>query len=179
MVKRLRKIIEPGGRAGRVGLRISFSRCSSPKGTGATSNFSPVHFALRTGRVCRGRNAQSEIRVAPRFWRSLHHKPNAPRSFAQVEYCYVKSGEAGLVNLRLMKRCRKRGRSPCFERFVSECRRTEGWNGRRECDTVRNLWLHPEVFGKPRTRLAESVANCRAQTRRVASEVVGEDGGGE
>ena len=40
------KVVGLRGRAGRVGLRISFSLRSSPKGTGATSNFSPVHFAL-------------------------------------------------------------------------------------------------------------------------------------
>ena len=38
-------------------------------------------------------------------------------------------------------------------------------NGRRVCDSVRNLWLHPEVFGKPRTRLAKSVANRRVPSR--------------
>ena len=58
---------------------------------------------------------------------------------------------AGRRDLRLMERCRKRGRSPCFEHFVSEGRKMDGWPARPECDSVRNLWLHPEVFGKPRS----------------------------
>ena len=43
--------------------------------------------------------------------------------------------------------------------FVSEGRQTNGWHGRTECDTVLNLWPHPEVFGKSRQRLAQSQAH--------------------
>ena len=60
-------------------------------------------------------------------------------------------GAAERRDLRLMERWRKRGRSPCFEHFVSEGRKMEGRHGRPECDSVRNLWLHPEAFAKPRS----------------------------
>ena len=145
--------------------------------------FSPLFISPFPVPAARRRNASSENRVAHRpsgrfavafgqriagfFDRSIRPEPPSAPARIRIELQLSVSCSFGKErgDLRLMKRCRKRGRSPCFERFVSERRQTDGWNGRRECDTVRNMWLHPEVFGKPRTRLAESVANRRVPSR--------------
>ena len=137
---------------------LAFARRKIP---GVRHRFSPLFISpLRTVTALRGRNALSEKSGRFPAFPNVPSGPNRfPRPFAVKlivnGFSVVAEGMRTGDSL-LMEQCRERGKSPCFEHFVSERRQPEGWNGRRECDSVRNLWLYPELIGNPRTRVVES-----------------------
>ena len=156
---------------------IPLSLCSSEKLGGATSIFSAVHFALFPFKPHDGEMPSPKIGSLPGFSdRSIRPEPLSAVTRITNELTRhlqsICSGGTGCRDSLLMKRWRKRGRGPCFEHFVSERRQTRGWNGRRECDSVRNLWPHPEVFANCEA-IAESGANHGNPVRRYCRTAVG------
>ena len=73
------------------------------------------------------------------FDRSIRPEPLSAPTRIRIDLQLTASGSQGKErgNLRLMKRCRKRGRSPCFEHFVRTRRKREAGKreaGLRQCE---------------------------------------------
>ena len=127
--------------------------------------FSPLFISPFPVQSSRRRNAISENRVVPRLFRTFHQ--------ARTDICAREHPNLTSIDRQLRRRegtrrfatdgvLQKTREKPMFRAPPTNVRMV---NGRRVCDSARNLWLHPEVFGKPRTRLAESVANRRVLSR--------------
>ena len=138
---------------------------------GSTSIFSAVHFAFPrsslTTAKCQLRKSGLHARLTERFIRRgpafRHVAPDSHHFVRRLRYRRRVGARQFATDGTLPK---TRGEAHVSNTSLRPAESVRLINGRRVCDSVRNLWLHPEVFGKPRTRLAESVANYRAPTRR-------------
>ena len=119
---------------------IPLSHSLVGKARGCDIDFLRCSFRLFPLQPHDGEMPSPKIGSLPGFFeRFIRPKPlsAAIRITNKVTLISICSGGAGWRDLRLMERWRKRGSGPCFEHFVSERRQTRGWNGRRECDSVR------------------------------------------